>query len=521
MAARELSLFADLDQGRLVTGFSSTLQATLPRFVFGDSIPVSFRALKSNANGSAPWSEVDLTGKTVRIAIGNPAGEASSGTFTLTYGANTTTDIAYDATGATIETALNALASITAAGGVSVTKAATGVFRIVFDVVGSRTAITADTSSLYPSSGAELRVAVEGDGSTKEIVVARIENSPAAYAELADNLPVAAATITETRTGSGTVGAINTIEFTVIPYAGHYTLQIGTEETASIPWDATAATIETALEALTGVGADMVSVTGEYPVFAMSFDLSLGDIGAITADLTGLVVPTGRAGELNLNTAEMVELLNGAAQASAKLEVELYDISGATTWTVLQVDCTVIDDVIANSPASTTDAPTYVTTETLAAMNVGSTAPVNEDTATSELEVMTLPTAGQTLIITSGASIETFTFAATGVEDFEVAIGATLADCATNITAALESFSVLVVAIPSGGANRVIEAQADGTAGNGITFTGTTITTDKIVCDTTAGGVDATVAPPYLRTAGGFLYIQEASVWKKAAISAL
>jgi hypothetical protein len=31
----------------------------------------------------------------------------------------------------------------------------------------------------------------------------------------------------------------------------------------------------------------------------------------------------------------------------------------------------------------------------------------------------------------------------------------------------------------------------------------------------------ATAAPPYIRTAGGFLYIQEAGVWKKTALSAL
>lgn len=34
-------------------------------------------------------------------------------------------------------------------------------------------------------------------------------------------------------------------------------------------------------------------------------------------------------------------------------------------------------------------------------------------------------------------------------------------------------------------------------------------------------GVTATTSPPYIRTAGGYLYIQEAGVWKKAALSAL
>jgi len=518
MAARELSLFADLDQGRLVTGFSSTLQATLPRFVFGDSIPVSFRALKSSANGANPWAEVDLTGKTVRIAIGNPAGAASSGTFTLTYGANTTTDIAYDATGATIAAALNALASITAAGGVSVTKAATAVFRIVFDDVGSRTAITADTSSIYPSSGAEIRVAVEGDGSTREIVVARIENSPAAYAELSDNLPAAAVTITETRTGSVSVGAINSLEFTVIPYSGFYVLEIGGEQTAGIPWDADAATIEAALELLSTVGDGLVSVTGEYPVFAMSFDVTLADIGAVTADLTGLVVPAGRAGELNLNTAEMVELLNGAAQASAKLEVELYDIAESTTWTVLQVDCTVIDDVISNTPASTTDGPAYVTTESIGGVMIGSVAPVNAIAATGTLTIAVIPGAGD--VLTLGAY--TWEFITTGTPvagEIFVDTGAAVADAQDAIETAIEATGDYLVGVFTADA-AVVTAVDAGAAGNvAVDYVGET--GNEWSAATLTGGADATATPPYFRVHGGFLYIQEAGVWKKTALSAL
>jgi len=373
MATRELSLFADLDQGRLVQSFLSTLQATLPRFVFGDSIPISFRPLKSNGNNSVnPWSEVDLTGKTVRIAIGNPAGAASSGTFTLSYGGNTTAAIAYNADGAAIQTALNALASITAAGGVVVTRATTGAFRIVFNTAGTRTAITADAAAIYPSAGVEIHVSVEGDGSTREIVVARLEVLPAAYAELSDDFPVAASEIVEVRTGSGSVGAILSFGFSVLPYSGFYTLEIGGEQTLGIPWDADASTLQAALELLSTVGAGKVIVSGDWPSFTLNFDVSLGDIGAMTIDMTGLVVPKGRAGILNTNTAAMIELLNGASQATAKLEVELYDIADDTTWTVLQTDCTVIDDVIGNDPATV---PPFASL--LSMIQIGASAPIN------------------------------------------------------------------------------------------------------------------------------------------------
>lgn len=373
MPTRELSLFADLDQGRLVQSYLSTLQAVLPRFVFGDSIPVSFRPLKSNGNNSVnPWREVDLTGKIVRIAIGSPAGAATSGTFALSYGGDTTAAIAYNADGAAIQTALNALASITAAGGVVVTRAGTGAFRIVFNTAGVRTAITASTESLYPSSGAEIRVAVEGSVSAREIVVARLEALPAAFAELSDEMPVAASEIVEIRTGSVTVGAILSLGFSVLPYSGSYSLEIGGEQTLGIPWDADASTLQAGLELLSTVGAGKVIVSGEFPAFTLNFDVSLGDIGAMTIDMAGLVVPKGRVGSLDTNTAAMVELLNGAAQAAAKLEIELYDIADDTTWTVLQTDCTVIDDVIGNTPSTTPAFPSV-----LSMIAIGDTAPVN------------------------------------------------------------------------------------------------------------------------------------------------
>lgn len=104
-----------------------------------------------------------LTGATVSTATtvdGNPGtsgvqslilGNPTSGTFTLTYGANTTAAIAYNASAATIQTALTGLASV---GGGNATVAATatpGTFTITFTGTLANTAVTlivADTSLL-------------------------------------------------------------------------------------------------------------------------------------------------------------------------------------------------------------------------------------------------------------------------------------------------------------------------------------------------------------------------------------
>ena len=82
----------------------------------------------------------------------------------------------------------------------------------------------------------------------------------------------------------------------------------------------------------------------------------------MTVDVSGLVVPTGRKGELNTNTTGIIELLDGESSVSAILEIELYDTSESTAFTVVQASCLVKDDVIGNTPSSQTPLPTYLTT---------------------------------------------------------------------------------------------------------------------------------------------------------------
>lgn len=392
MASRQLNLFVDVDQGRLVSSFLSTIQTPSPRFIFGDSVPVVVRALTSNASTSQPWKEIDLTGQTMRVAIGSPAGSPTAGTFTITYGANTTTALAFDASAATISAAVNLLADIITDGGVTVTKTSSGIIRITFVTVGAKSDFTVDATSITPSSGADVAIAVAGGSSSQEVAVIRIETSPAAYAELADELPVSALTATVIRNGSSTRGTIQTLEFPVIPYAGFYTLSILNVQTSDIAWNASAATIQAAIEAVSTVGAGKVTVTGSMPLFTVSFNKTVGTVGVVSAmltDVTGLISPTGRSGTIDTNTAGMIELLNGSSQASAKIEIELYTVADSTTWTILQTDCVCIDDVISNSPISIAGGPAYVTTDTLDVLRpppiIMATPPVNTSTTATVL----------------------------------------------------------------------------------------------------------------------------------------
>jgi hypothetical protein len=181
--------------------------------------------------------------------------------------------------------------------------------------------------------------------------------------------PTGTASITTVQTGALAVGGIYAIAITPEPYKGYYTLEVDGKTTEEIQWDADAETVQDQLESLSTVGPGNVTISGDSPNYVMTFASSLE---AIEVDIDGsnLIVPLGRKGELNTNTSGIIELLNGAARVNAKLEIELYDDEAETSWTVIQTDCVVLEDVIGSNPATVPAFPS------LLASTLGTLAPV-------------------------------------------------------------------------------------------------------------------------------------------------
>ncbi len=161
---------------------------------------------------------------------------------------------------------------------------------------------------------------------------------------------------------------------------------------------------------------------------------------------------------------------------------------------------------------------------------IGSTAPVNGEFAAGTLEFTAAPTDGET--VTIGAKIYTWR-TTLGAPANEVKIEATAEDCIDSLSAAVAAgsgsgtlFSAAttpnadVYPLSTTSTALSVEAIVSGAAGNSIATTNT-MANASWGASTLTDGVTATLAPPYLRTAGGFLYIQEAGTWKKTALSAL
>ena len=151
----------------------------------------------------------------VEVAIGTPDSPPTSGAFTLTFGGDTTSSLAYNITGANLQTALNALASITAAGGVTVTQDS-GLYIVAFNSVGARSLITFNKGTLAPAvldTNNVLEVQT-GDATTQEIQIVILKKGYLAYSS--DFAPDANGSIaaSDVQTGTTSLPQITRITIT-------------------------------------------------------------------------------------------------------------------------------------------------------------------------------------------------------------------------------------------------------------------------------------------------------------------
>lgn len=342
-----IKLFIDPRTGDAFGNFAGTTSLTNPVFTLGDTATVELYLVESTGLNTYPRQEIGFpTSPGIRVAVGAIDESPLAGTWTLSYGGDTTTALAFNATPAVVQAALNLLASITAAGGVTVAKIGDN-YNIVFNAVGARTELTTNGASLIPLSAATVASLQTGDANKPAIYLVHLQRTVAGLATSFS--PTAASAITvESLTAWDGTKATYRASISPDPKGGSFSLsfdaQTGTDVSSSaISVGASGLDVQNALSI--GALADgKVSVT---QVGAYAYDITVKTQPAtagLTADAAGLLSFSGYKGELNLNTAEAISLLDGAPLVQTTLEVEI--TSDSKTLTVLQVQCTLQNAVI-------------------------------------------------------------------------------------------------------------------------------------------------------------------------------
>lgn len=199
--------------------------------------------------------------------------DATGGTFTVTFGADTTPALDYDITAVDLEAALEALPSI-GVGNVNVTggpgdDGGTTPYIVTFvSSLGWQNVpdLTTDATLLTGgASTATVLLGIDGQGGVKEVQTIDISHA----------------------------------------IGGTFTVTYDGEETSNLPLAVTAAALETALEALPNIAPGDVNVTGGSGSFSLEFDGNLAwtNVVEVTVDGTNLTVAPSL--EIALGDAEL------------------------------------------------------------------------------------------------------------------------------------------------------------------------------------------------------------------------
>lgn len=378
--------------------------------------------MKVSGSGIPTGTTITISGSTVTLSIAAIATQ----TGVILYFYNETSGVPVGSTAAVVSTAVNALASVTAAGGVAVALLETGVYQVTLNSTGITPGyFSGNAAGLNPASSVVVSEVVVGAVGIASQQIIEIFVNPYALNSTWTDFPTASgsfvttssgSTVTPTGTtvsGSNSITALSStsgvtagmsIAGAGIPSgttilnisgstllisqnatasatpvtltittpniqvltltAGAYdgSIQISTPQltTAAIPVPLTGVTailIQTALNAL---GASY-SVSGNPGgPFAISI---AGTTSAYTCNVSGMIVPIGLMGTLNLSTYAMLQkfISSGLSDITLDLEVQVDPISGGQ-MTPLQLSCTVNKNVINLSnliPSPTVAYPTF------------------------------------------------------------------------------------------------------------------------------------------------------------------
>jgi len=352
MALPTLKFFIDPTNNTAYYGLNNNTVITDPYFFYGDTktIELYLRQTVNGTNQLITWP----ASPTIKVSLGPIDDVPTAGTFTMTYGANTTSALAYNITAAAMQTALNALASITSAGGVVVTKVGDN-YTIEFNSTGDRTAFTANTGALFPLSTAVISVVQDGTGSAPEIVIFHLRQSSVVNATSWTSVGTGTATISTLAAWatSGLDGSVTyalAIDERIVD--GTFTLTYDADNndysfiSSPINFGASALDIYNAIGLTGSVNNKPAVSVNKISDYSYTITIRYEPDATLSVAAGGLVNATGYKGTLAINTPGTLVLLDGNELVETYLAVQITESSAPQT--VLQIPCTLLSSVIIN-----------------------------------------------------------------------------------------------------------------------------------------------------------------------------
>lgn len=212
------SLYIDLDASRVVKSLTSMIPINPSGFFRGDELDLNLYFLRQTGVSGAPYTPDDLTGTSIKLAIGRKLGLPTAGTWTVDGGV----DLTYAATAAQVQAALRttqADALLTVTGSMALG------FTVDWGSVGVEATLTGTAVGLTPECDLTIGERRAGSVSVIEQQFIRVRLKPAALQDTwADISTTVAATVTTSAGGSATVNEVQKVALDKVPSSGSWTI---------------------------------------------------------------------------------------------------------------------------------------------------------------------------------------------------------------------------------------------------------------------------------------------------------
>ena len=364
--AQTIDFYIDATNGQLVAAGSGT-NGVLPTFTRNDVYTFRVRIQERDANGFL--RDADLTGTSVKIGVGGVDSRPTEGQFKLVLNSVTSSAITYNSTAVCLASNIYTAVSNNVS---TVNQFGTESDSFILTATGTNTAMSfgGDSFTLFPLSSVLVSTRRQQAANVQSQQIVKLRRNPAVFADTFTNSSTSGViSLSKLQDGSGSPTNKNEIyRLSIGPDAegGGIVLAYGTNTTTAIPIGATAASFTEALTAVTGIGANNISVEsgnnlGEYTI---SFVRALGNQNVtteLTLDASNVVFAKFLQSTVTFATAELDELFaeGGSATITPTLEIEITQSSQPKT--IYQGGISVRKDLITTGSAIPAAQASYYT----------------------------------------------------------------------------------------------------------------------------------------------------------------
>ena len=357
--ASNIDIYLDLQGGGIQIG-GSAVGGQLPTFTRSDVYTFRLRLQKSGVDAFP--IDVDTTGTTLKLGIGNIDDVPTDGQFKLTCNGTTSSAITFSSTAAQIYTALsNNVATVATYGNEA--------YSYVLTATQPNRAMSfgGDSFTLFPSSSILISTRRSPATGVPAQQVVKLRRNPAVFSNtFVASSTAGVAVLSKTQDGSATQNETYRLSFGSDASGGSFVLNYGTNSTTAIVLGATAVCAQEALSSVTGIGKGNISVStlsGENG-YSISFVRELGSSNLTTAlvlDPSGLYYSPFRESTVTFATAELDELFaeEGTDTITPSIEIEMTDAGNPKT--LYQGSVTIRKDLISSGSAVPANRESYYT----------------------------------------------------------------------------------------------------------------------------------------------------------------